>query len=207
MKGLLLKDWYLMSKYCRAVLFMIIVFIAISFSTDEKAFFLMYPCVITSMIPMTLCSYDEREKWCAYSLTLPVSKAMYVSAKYIMGLLVNIASIVLIGAALACRMLSAGAFDMLSYLSTMGVIILATMLIPSVLMPFVYKLGTEKARIAYFGVIVVAFAGSAVFSVVAQDAALSVGGVGGFVMTVAVVAVAYAVSWLISIRLYNKRAI
>lgn len=36
MKGLLLKDWYMMKKYCRAYLLIAVVFIAVSlFSNDN----------------------------------------------------------------------------------------------------------------------------------------------------------------------------
>lgn len=207
MKGLILKDWYLMIKYCKSFLLLIIVFTAVSFSGEENAFFLMYPCVMASMLPMTLCSYDEREKWCTYSLTLPVSKTQYVSAKYILGLIINIAVVIAIGAALACRMLSFGSFDMVSYMSTLGVIAASTILLPSILMPFVYKFGTEKARIAYMGAIVVAFTLSAIFSTIAPEAGFSLGSGVGIALMVVVLVVAYAVSWFISVKLYNKREI
>ena len=36
MKGLLLKDWYMMKKYCRAYLFIAVVFIAVSLFSNDK---------------------------------------------------------------------------------------------------------------------------------------------------------------------------
>lgn len=207
MKGLLLKDWYLMIKYCKSFLLLIIIFTAVSFSGEENAFFLMYPCVMASMIPMTLCSYDEREKWCAYSLTLPVSKTQYVSAKYILGLLINVVVVTAIGVALAFRMMSFNSFNVTGYMSTLGVIALATMIIPSILMPFVYKLGTEKARIAYIGAIAVAFAASAAFSVMAPEIGFSIVGGAGIAITFVLLMAVYAASWFISVKFYNKREI
>jgi len=53
MKGLLLKDWYLMIKYCKSFLLIIILFTIFSFQGDENAFFIMYPCIMASMIPLT----------------------------------------------------------------------------------------------------------------------------------------------------------
>ena len=64
MKGLLLKDFYLISKYCRAFLFIMAVFIGVSFLGEGNLFFAFYPCIISGMLPMTLIAYDEQKrKW------------------------------------------------------------------------------------------------------------------------------------------------
>ena len=37
MKGLLLKDWYMLKKYCRSYLFVLVIFLAVSiFDTDNS---------------------------------------------------------------------------------------------------------------------------------------------------------------------------
>lgn len=36
MKGLLLKDWYMMKKYCRAYLLIAVVFIAVSLGNEYQ---------------------------------------------------------------------------------------------------------------------------------------------------------------------------
>ena len=38
MKGLLLKDWYMMKKYCRAYLLIAVVFIAVSLGNEYQWF-------------------------------------------------------------------------------------------------------------------------------------------------------------------------
>lgn len=86
MKGLLLKEYYMIAKYCRAFLLIVVVFLAVSFFSSDNMFFIMYPAILASMIPVTLISYDEREKWNVYSGTLPYSRAQLVSAKYLAGL-------------------------------------------------------------------------------------------------------------------------
>ena len=86
MKGLLLKDFYLSWRYCRAFLVIVAVFLAVSFTGDDNIFFLIYPIMIASVIPMTLVSYDEHDKWTAYSGTLPYTRAQLVSTKYLVGM-------------------------------------------------------------------------------------------------------------------------
>ena len=86
MKGLLLKDLYLAAKHCRAFLLVAVVFLGVSFAGDENIFFIVYPTLITSMIPMTLISYDERDRWTQYSAALPYSRGQLVSSKYLIGL-------------------------------------------------------------------------------------------------------------------------
>ena len=86
MKGLLLKDFYLSWRYCRAFLVIVAVFLAVSFVGEDNVFFMIYPIMIASVIPMTLLSYDEHDKWTSYSGTLPYTRTQLVSSKYLVGL-------------------------------------------------------------------------------------------------------------------------
>ena len=79
MKGLLLKDFYVARKHCKVFVIIMAVFMAISFAGDGDLFFLIYPCFLTGMIPVTLLSYDEHSRWSEYSGTLPCSREQIVS--------------------------------------------------------------------------------------------------------------------------------
>lgn len=71
MKGLLLKDWYMIQKYCRSYILITAVIIGISLANGENLFFTFYPCMLCGMIPVTLLGYDERSGWMQYSGTMP----------------------------------------------------------------------------------------------------------------------------------------
>lgn len=86
MKGLLLKDFYMAWRYCRILLVLVVVFIALSWADQGSLFFLLYPIILVSMIPVTLLGYDERDRWTGYSDTLPYTRGQLVSAKYLVGL-------------------------------------------------------------------------------------------------------------------------
>lgn len=110
MKGLLLKDWYMMKKYCKAYIAIIVVFIAVFLVSNDNLFFVFYPCMICGMIPVNLLGYDERSHWVQYSGTMPYTKAQLVSGKYLIGLLAQLTILVVTGVVQAAKMIIAGDF-------------------------------------------------------------------------------------------------
>ena len=204
MKGLLLKDLFMISKYCRSILIIAVVFIAVSFfDNGNQVFMLFYPCMIASMMPMTLYSYDEREKWCAYSAGLPVSRAQYVSAKYIIGLIIGAIAVILIAIAQAVGMIYLSSFELDRYLFIIACAAIAVLIAPSVTLPFMFKYGAEKGRIFYYIVIGVACTVSLILTN-ELSVTFSEKGV-GIVIAVCVAAAIYIVSWLASVAFYKKR--
>ena len=45
MKGLLLKDWYMILKYCRAFLVILVIFMGVSAVSESALFFALYPMI------------------------------------------------------------------------------------------------------------------------------------------------------------------
>lgn len=205
MKGLLLKDLYMSSKYCRAFLIIVFVFLAVSFFGDDNIFFIVYPTMIAGIIPMTLISYDERDKWNQYSGTLPYSRAQLVSSKYLIGLLFGGISYVVSVAATAVRMLLKGYFS-LDELLIMGTILLVLGVIaPTLLLPFVFKFGAEKGRIAFYVMVGLISAIGAVLAGLGFQAILPVGNIWTLAVIAGISIVLYVLSWLLSVVFYRKR--
>ena len=90
MKGLLLKDWYMMKQYCRTYPVIAVAFMALSLVDSDNLFFVFYPCLLCGMIPVILLGYDERSGWVQYSGTMPYTKIQIVSEKYLISLLPNL---------------------------------------------------------------------------------------------------------------------
>lgn len=59
MKGLLLKDFYMAMKYCRAYVVIAVVFSLLSI-WGNTSFLLAYPVLLASVIPVNLISHDEK---------------------------------------------------------------------------------------------------------------------------------------------------
>ena len=157
MKGLLLKDFYMSVKYCRIFLLIIVIFSAVSLMDDSMGFFSTFPVLIAGMLPVTLLSYDEKEKWHIYSGTVPYSRDQLVSSKYIFGLLVSLAALVFSAAVLAIRLSITNSFSVIEFLSSVAGMFTAGLLGSALVLPFIFKLGAEKGRIMYFVVIIAIF--------------------------------------------------
>lgn len=206
MKGLLLKDLYMMKKHLRSWIFMMLVFIGVSCLDSDTTSFVFYPCMLSGMIPVSLLGYDERGKWDVYAGTLPCTKAQIVSAKYLIGLMVHGGVLLLTAIARGVCMAVTDSFVWSEYLAMIGLLVMLGCASAAITLPFMFKFGVEKGRIAYY-VMVGVISGSSVllprFS--ETDLAQQVSFNGVLAVAVAVVIGLYALSWRLSIRFYEKR--
>ena len=151
MKGLLLKDFYLSWRYCRAFLVIVAVFLAVSFTGDDNIFFLIYPIMIASVIPMTLVSYDEHDKWTAYSGTLPYTRAQLVSTKYLVGMCFGSVAFLISMAATTVRMILGGGFVLEQFAVVGTALLVLGCLGPALILPYVFNGGHGIVGIGVFG--------------------------------------------------------
>ena len=208
MKGLLLKDWYMMKKYCRAYLFIAVVFIAVSLFSNDNMFFVFYPCLLCGMIPINLLGYDERSRWMQYSGTLPYTKTQIVSGKYLIGLLSQITILVATGVAQAAKMLIAHNFELGDFAVLMLLMLIVSTLTSSICLPFVFKLGVEKGRTAYYIMIGFVCGASVLASSILRRQLISEIKPNLILALVAVVGICvYILSWYLSIVFFKKREI
>lgn len=205
MKGLLLKDFYMAQKYCRAFLVIVAIFLLVSFTGDENVFFIVYPCMIAGVIPMSLISYDERDKWVEYSGALPYSREQLVSSKYLIGLIFGGSAYLVSMAAAVVRMLCKGYFSWMELLVTGTILLVLGLLGPTILLPFVFKYGAEKGRIVFYAMIALCCAFGAILAGLGVQMAFTVKGM-WFLGVVALVSViCYLISWSLSVCFYRKR--
>lgn len=207
MKGLLLKDWYAVKSYFRAFFLMDIIFIVVSCFTDGNVFFLIYPCIFSGMISMSLIAYEEKEKWNIYAETLPYSRAQLVSSKYVVSLFIGLLTVLAMSTVQAGMMLYKHEFDFFTILNFITILLPVSLLPTAILLPFVYKFGAEKGRIIYYIVIGI-FCGSMGFLGGMRNYTLSFTqnpylDIIGFLVAVFV----FGVSWLFSVRFYQNREI
>ena len=203
MKGLFLKDFYLIRKYCRAQLFAVVLFAGASLFYDNS-FFRVYPGLFAAMIPVTLYSCDEREKWCSYSQTLPISKAQYVSEKYLLGLAIVFVIAIAMGVVQGFR--KAASFpEPINTALTIAELFLAGLVPLSFLLPFLFKFGAEKGRIAY--VIVIGAVCALVGIGESMEPIISLTAIGRFRLPLIflLAAALYLISWLLSEYFYQRR--
>lgn len=208
MKGLLLKDWYMMKQYCRYYLFCAVGFTALSVISSGNMFFVFYPCLLCGMIPVNLIGYDERSRWMQYCGTLPYTKAQVVSGKYLIGLFSQLTVLLVTGTAQAAKMIISGNFDFGEFAVLILLMLIVSTLSSSISLPFIFKLGVEKGRTAYY-VMVGFVCGASVLASGLFRGELGIEIKLNLVLTIlAIVAIGiYIFSWYMSIVFYKKREI
>ncbi len=209
MKGLLLKDLYMAAKYCRLPLLLAAVFMVVSYFSDTNLFFLFYPCMVCGMIPITLLGYDENSKWLQYSRTMPYTSAQIVSAKYLIGLFAQLAMLLLTAIVQAVRMSVGGGFVLGEYLVLLMTLTVLSLVSSSISLPFMFKLGVQKGRLAYFVMVGLATAASVSAGTILGEQMPEVAPVAGMILPVfCLVGIGiYALSWYLSIVFFKKRGL
>jgi len=206
MKGLLLKDWYMMKKYCRYYLFVSIGFIILSMMSSGNMFFIFYPCLLCGMIPVNLLGYDERSRWTEYVGTLPYTKTQIVSVKYLTGLFTQIAVLIVICIAQGVKMGIEGNFVLEEFLVLMMLLLIMTSVASSLTLPFVFKYGVEKGRGAYYVMIGVACAGSIIATTIFKDSMQNEIQLNAVLPSACLAGIGiYVLSWYLSIVFYENR--
>lgn len=208
MKGLLLKDWYMMKKYCRSYILIAAVFIAVSFFSNDNMFFIFYPCLLCGMIPVNLLGYDERSRWMQYSGTLPYTRAQIVSGKYLIGLLAQLAMLVVTGVSQSAKMIIAGNFVFGDFAVLMLLMLIVSTLTSSICLPFVFKLGVEKGRTAYYVMIGFVCGASVLASSILRGQLVAEIQPNLILALIAIIGIGvYILSWYLSVVFFRKREI
>ena len=202
MKGLFLKDFYVAKKNLRTFLIMILAFSLGSLAARESGnFFLCYGIVMMPGITMSLISYDERYHWDSYAGAMPLSREQLVTEKYLLHL--GMVLVWLPVPLLFQRFQQVPAFGGAPLALLVAGLNLG-LLLPGILLPIIFALGTEKGRAGYY---VVLFGGM-ILATVSEKLTSLTGYVpeamAGIVLILLPAAV-YGLSWRIAIRLYEKR--
>lgn len=204
MKGLLLKDTYLILKWCKSIFFLDIFFLLLFLLGDGNLFFISYPCMTSVILSQTLLSCDEREKWSEYAAMLPYSRGQIVSSKYLITLLYSVFILFLSALVQVFYALGNRSFLLGEYLGIVGILSVLCLAPPAVFFPLYFRLGSEKGRIVYFLMIGVICGGSVFLS--NQEPAFFAGW-SSMSLTFLFLGAAlfYIGSWFLSIYFYEKR--
>lgn len=207
MRGLLLKDFYMLKTHFRAFLILDLVMIFAPCFMPGTDFMLLYPCLLTGMIPMTLISYEEKEKWNVYACTLPYDRRQIVTGKYVLSAIFGTALPLLTVLVQAILALSRGTLSPLALCALAGTLFSVCVIPTALLLPFLYRFGTEKGRLLYLLTIAITSAGLGAVGGFSEDnSVLLTSGNIGIVLFFASVLLLTA-SWGISVAVYRKREI
>lgn len=144
MSGLLLKDWYVLTKQLKLMLLILVIFACI-LGPSMASFAIIY----AAMLPVTAMAYDERSKWNELAIMMPYSPKELVGCKYMLGLIsVGVAFTLSLAMQFAASLIRGETFSAESLLLLLFISCLALLLL-AINLPVMFKLGVEKGRIAF----------------------------------------------------------
>lgn len=215
MKGLLEKDLRLMLSRKQSILIFIVASLFVAFTMDGS-FVVSYLTMLFTVIAISTLSYDEYDNGFAFLMTLPFSRKTYVREKYIFTLLAEIAAwIISVIFYYVVNMIKGVRIDLLSEAPVLLMYLPLLFLMACMMLPIQFRFGAEKSRTAYFIVIgglavllfiVFKLIGSGDGSVDIIETALSfLLSPVGIITVTAVFLILVAVSYLLSVRIMEKK--
>ncbi len=142
MFGLIIKDLLCLKKSAIKIAVLLGLYIVIFSSSDNIILLSAMIIMISTMLILNTFAYDELSKWDYYALSLPVTKKQIVLCKYLLTVLFDIMGIsITLLLYLIKRQLNTEAVLSVCVLAATALVMAA------VILPLLYKFGTQKARI------------------------------------------------------------
>ena len=157
MKGLLVKDFLLMIKSKKVILFML--FIGIIGGINDISFATGYILMVLAILSLSTISYDEANHGLNTLFTLPISKSDYVKEKYLFaGILLLIGLIVSMIMWYITAVIKTGNIAWDDWMSCCIGGVTAGLMMVAVALPAQLKFGPERGRIALVTIVLLAVA-------------------------------------------------
>lgn len=204
MKGLLLKDWFVLWKYAKFNIGLAFIFIVLSIVNLNPLFPLM-SVLFFSMLPLTAMGLDERCRWDAYASTMPYSRTHLVVSRYLLAFLGTACCIVLfLVISVIGIVFNNHPSDFSAVLGFVSTMVCMGMLIPAITMPISFKLGVEKSRITYMLIAAIIAIAISVFCNTQAEALHILSGLPASALPV-ICTILFILSACLSIKIYKKR--
>ncbi|XOQ48130.1 MAG: ABC-2 family transporter protein [Eubacteriales bacterium] len=142
MIALITKDLLTMKKLGIRVCVILVLYAFIFSSFGSVAFLSAFIIIFSAMLIVNAFAYDELAKWDTYALSLPVTKKQIVLSRYLLGFLFDTAGYIL---SILLGLVSGNLDSELSAIAYC--FFAASLFITALMLPFLYKFGTQKARI------------------------------------------------------------
>ena len=106
--------------------------------------------MFTILVPISAAAYDDKAKWDRFALTMPISRWDLVLSKYLLALICSVVT-----AFLSEIVMVIITGDILSSLLQSAAYVMAGMFLVSLILPFIFKFGVEKARLIMMAVVLI----------------------------------------------------
>ncbi len=149
MIGFIKKDLAMIKSNFKLLGILMIIYTVMGFLGEMDISFILP--FMSVMIMISTFSYDNYNKWDAYSISLPDGRRNSVRAKYVATILMTFAvSLITILLSFMISYVNTKTINYEEILASMFGTLFGTLLVLTVMYPIIYKLGVEKARIGIF---------------------------------------------------------
>lgn len=163
MKGLLLKDYFVLMKQSRIFVLLLVVYTILA-ATGSNSFGA-FTAIFISMLPMTLMSIDEKSKWDNLAVTMPYAKKDFVISKYLIVVAMLFCTSLLYACTKIIMQLGGMHFEEMFSISYITLMLSIGLLYPAITLPFMFRLGVEKARLWFIAITAALGGGTGAFFV------------------------------------------
>ena len=148
MKGILLKDFYIIRRQIVIVSLFLIPLVVLTLSSPQSSVtFLVIFILLGAIMPTAALSYDGRSKWDKLQRMLPVSGEKIVMGKYLLGwICAGIGWILAVMGMVVVRAFRPEK-DSVPAFTILLMILLASSILEAVMIPVFLKIGPEKGSI------------------------------------------------------------
>lgn len=153
MKGLLIKDFKLMTTQKNFFVIILLIAIGMISFTEDVSFPIGFLTFVLSMFTLSTISYDEFDNGYAFLFTLPITRVSYVLEKYCLGFLLGIGSWLLVTCLGIISSMVRNNTSLTEVWQIAALILPIMIIIQSVMIPVQLKFGGEKGRIAIIGAV------------------------------------------------------
>ena len=153
MKGLLIKDWKLLTRQKSTLFIVLAIILFFPMLEMDAGFIVSYTMIILMFMTVSTITYDDFDNGMAFLFTLPVDRKTYVREKYVLGLMVAVAGwsfAVVINVAYMALMTNESANVIRETVLTNLMIFPVALIMWEVILPLQLKFGAEKARVVLF---------------------------------------------------------
>ena len=214
MKGLIIKDILNLRNYMKQLILVFIFFVAYGIFLKNGTFVGSMITLMLSMQVITTMSYDEYAKWDKYALTMNVNRKDIVLSKYVFFIMsIFIGMVIGIITSIAINQMANLNIEIEEIIITSVMVPCIFAILFSIIIPIVFKVGVEKARVVMMAVFFIPTI--LVFAVVKMaqksniqmpdeatlDMIIKFGFIGVLILTILIVFASYK----ISLSIYNKK--
>lgn len=157
MIGLILKDFINLKKSIKVFGAVLLFYIFMAYSINSPSYIGSMFTLIFAMLTLSTYSYDDLAKWDSFALTMPIKREHIVQGKYLIMLLLSAVSFLVSNGVLLILNLVMKKQDIFEGMQITAIGTVIVILFYCIVIPFVTKLGVEKARLIILVIYAVPF--------------------------------------------------